>query len=171
MALTPKQEKFAQLYVKYGHATKAYLEAYPVSRDWKESSVNVEASKSLNKPKIAERIKELQDRLSSALDITPDRVLKELARIAFANLQNVLDENGTLLPQKDWPKDTAPAIQSIKIKQTSHGDQVAEVKLWPKTAALESLSKHLGLFERDNRQKDIPINLTVTYQEPKNAGD
>lgn len=59
--LTPKQEKFAQLYVELGIASEAYRVAYD-SRA-KVESVNVEASRMLKDPRIALRVQELREAL------------------------------------------------------------------------------------------------------------
>jgi len=45
---------------------------------------------------------------------------------------------------------------------------VTEIRLWPKVSALESLSKHLGLFERDNYQKST--GLAQILKEIDNGG-
>lgn len=44
------------------------------------------------------------------------------------------------------------AIASVKITQTEAG-VMTEFKLWDKMKALEQLSRHLGLFEKDNNQQ------------------
>ena len=56
--LTPKQEKFAQLYVELGNASEAYRLAY--NSKAKVESVNVEASKMLKDPKISLHIEKLK---------------------------------------------------------------------------------------------------------------
>jgi hypothetical protein len=41
-----------------------------------------------------------------------------------------------------------------------------KVKLWDKNAALEKALKHLGLYERDNRQKSENLTLQVLLVQP-----
>jgi len=65
--LTQQQEDFCKLYVKYGISRKAYLEAYPSSKDWKENSIDCAASKLLNNTKVSQRIDELNEQATSAL--------------------------------------------------------------------------------------------------------
>ncbi|AIM40703.1 terminase small subunit [Idiomarinaceae phage 1N2-2] len=74
--LTPKQEKFAQLYVETGNASEAYRVAYNSSA--KHESVNVNASKLLSSAKVALRVKELQNELRAAHRATMDDILAEL---------------------------------------------------------------------------------------------
>jgi hypothetical protein len=35
-----------------------------------------------------------------------------------------------------------------------------------KNAAIEKAMKHLGLFERDNAQREVPLNLQVVFVDP-----
>ena len=59
--LTPKQEKFAQVYVETGNASEAYRTAY--NSKAKADTVHVSASKLLSDPKVALRVHELRDEL------------------------------------------------------------------------------------------------------------
>lgn len=62
--LNPKHEKFAQLYVQYGNASKAYREA--IGSEAKPESVHVEACKLKGRPNVGLRIKQIQDDLEAA---------------------------------------------------------------------------------------------------------
>jgi len=81
-------------------------------------------------------------------------VLREFARIGFSDTRKILDKNNNLLPPDEWPEDIARAVKSIKIKNGPKGSTVTEIALWPKTAALDSLAKNLGLFLEHNLQKN-----------------
>ena len=99
------------------------------------------------KAKAAQRIK---DMLADAID--PDRALREAARVAYSNIQDLFDEHGQLRPMKDWPPDVAPVVASVKVaranldKGDGKFDDVVEIKLWDKLKALEMLFKKLGLL-------------------------
>lgn len=62
MTLTPKQEKFAQLYVELGNASEAYRQAYESKA--KPESVHVRASELLSDSKVSVRVQELRDDLA-----------------------------------------------------------------------------------------------------------
>lgn len=84
MALTPKQELFAQEFVKLGNASEAYRTAYPSSLNWKDKSVNEKASFELsNNVKIMSRVKELQEKQEKKHDITKDKIVNRLREIIF----------------------------------------------------------------------------------------
>lgn len=161
MSLTPKQETFCQVYIKTGNASEAFRHAYSPPATWKDKSVWERASALLKKVKVASRVSELQAEYIKANELSPEKVLKEWGKIGFADLREVVDDNGNLLPVKEWPDNVAGAVQSIKVRQEFEGDgdnrrpvDLIEVKLWPKTAALDALSKNLGLFKEDNLQKN-----------------
>lgn len=159
--LTPKQERFCQAYIKTGNATEAYRAAYDCGR-MKPETVNRAAKQLLDNSKITTRIKELQAQYIRQNDLSPDKVLKEWAAIGFSDIRQLLNENGGLLPVSQWPDSVSAAVAAVKIRQEpTQGDDppadIIELKLWPKTNALDALSKNLGLFEKDNAQKNLNL--------------
>ena len=71
--MTPKQEKFCQLYVELGNASEAYRGAYKAER-MKAESINVNASKLLADAKIALRVGELKAHHAERHDMTVDDI-------------------------------------------------------------------------------------------------
>ncbi|MFV1627952.1 terminase small subunit [Phaeobacter sp. JH203A] len=59
--LTPKQDAFARLYLETGNAAEAYRRAYDTDENAKDNWIYVEACQLLDNPKVARRVKELQD--------------------------------------------------------------------------------------------------------------
>ena len=85
---------------------------------------------------------------SKRTDITADRVLAELAKIAFADISSIIDlDSGDYLP--DAKKADTAAIASIKIRQTPSSTE-REIRLADRNKALELLGKHLGMFDKDD---------------------
>jgi len=79
--LKPKQERFAQLYVELGSAAEAYRRAYNSTA--KPESVHVEASRTLNDPKVSLRVQQIRDELSELAlwgRLDSIKVLAEIAR-------------------------------------------------------------------------------------------
>lgn len=87
--LTAKQEAFAQHFAVNRSPLEAYKHAYPGCEKWTPNTASVEAQKLLRHPQISLRISELSERVQKQLDekfdITTERVLQELAAIAFQN--------------------------------------------------------------------------------------
>ena len=79
--------------------------------------------------------------------------MQEIAAAAFANLQDLVDDDGILLPINRWPRAAAAAVSSTKVMKhnlvAGNGVQehVQEVRLCDKLAALQLAMKHLGLLK------------------------
>lgn len=94
-------------------------------------------------------IQKRQAKLRGKLEITQERVLEELAAIAFANGTDfaTITHNGLvrLTPTDEVPEEKKKAVASIK-----EGQYGTEIKLHDKVRALELLGKHLGVFDANN---------------------
>ncbi len=77
MALTIKQEKFANIYIELGNASEAYRQSYNCQK-MKDETVNRTANALLNDRKITARIDELRNELAKRHDITKDTLIIEL---------------------------------------------------------------------------------------------
>lgn len=87
--LTPKQAKFAALYVELGNASEAYRKVYDVGPDTADETVHVNACKLLANAKVALRVDELQDEAMEAAKLNRAWVLKRLMR----NVDKAVDMN------------------------------------------------------------------------------
>ena len=149
--MTKKQKRFVEEYLIDLNATQAAIRA-GYSPDTAEqigyqllqkTSVSVEVSKAM-----AER--------SKRTGISQDRILLELAKMAFVEMTDVVDpETGKI--KENASDDDLSCIQSVKVKPGNYGVE-REVKLCDKKAALELLGRHLGMF-KDN------LNVTVETSE------
>lgn len=96
------------------------------------------------KPKLRDLIDQKIAERSRRTGITADRVLMELANVAFANITDFMDPQTGTYRQNAKRNDTA-AIASVKIKETQFGTE-REIRLADRNRALELLGKHLGMF-------------------------
>ena len=153
--LTEQQERFCIEYFRLGVATDAYKIAYPAALEWKPASVECNASKMLADTKVGQRIAALRKQASDKAVITEARVLKEAASIAFSDVRQLFDATGRIKPMSEWPEGIAAAVSSIEVLHSATGDPISttKIKLWNKDSALEKLLKHMGMYEKDNRQK------------------
>jgi phage terminase small subunit len=153
MKLTIRQEKFAREYVLTGNASEAYRRAYPKSLKWKDSAVYSQSSTLLSSSKVSERVAELAEKSIKRFEINADNVLQEIASIAFADIKNVFDNQGRLIPIHSLTPGVSKSIASVKIKtllapgsDPVDVEHITEIKFWDKGANLERLGKHLKLF-------------------------
>lgn len=142
--LTEKQKRFVQEYLVDLNATQAAIRA-----GYSEKSASRIAVELLNKTQVSAELQRQQVKLQNKLEITQERVIEELAAIAFANGTDfvTVTETGLLdvKPTHKVPKDKRPAVACIKYTQLG-----TEVKLYDKVRALELLGKHLGVFDSNN---------------------
>jgi phage terminase small subunit len=145
MALEPKQQAFCEEYIIDFNGTQAAIRA-----GYSERTAGSIASENLQKPEIQAEIHRQIENRSKRTEITQDRVLLEIARLAFNDPRKAFDEEGKLLPVQEWPDDVAAAISAIKVTEarTEDGDicQVKEVKFWDKGKQIELAGKHLAMF-------------------------
>lgn len=78
MALTPKQKRFCEEYLIDLNATQAAIRA-----GYSPKTAEQTASRLLRNVKVQEYIAKRQKELSRSTEITQERVIKELALIAF----------------------------------------------------------------------------------------
>ncbi len=79
--LTPKQARFVDEYLIDLNATQAAIRA-----GYSKKSAYSTGQENLKKPVVAEEIRKRRDFISQELQITQERVARELARIGFADI-------------------------------------------------------------------------------------
>lgn len=157
--LTVKQENFAAEYVKNGgNAAEAYRQAYDAAR-MSEKAVWTNASQLLADAKVALRVASLRQAAMERAVVDEARVLEEVARLGLADPSRLFDAEGRLLPIHQIPPEVRASIASMDFEPEKDasgkvvGHKLVKVKLWDKNASLEKLMKHLGMFEKDNKQR------------------
>lgn len=179
--MTNAQKRFCDEYLIDLNATRAYKVAYPNCK--KDETASQAGSRLLRNVKVQNYIsKKMKDR-EKRTEITQDKVIQELANVAFSNgtdfaqivekeyEENIYDEEGNcigteskkykcleLTNTKDLTEQQKSAIAGIK--QTANG---IEIKTNDKVKALELLGRHLGIF---NDKLDVNVK---EKEEKKNA--
>lgn len=155
--LTEKQKRFVEEYLIDLNATQAAIRA-----GYSPNTAKDIGCENLAKPNIRACIdKEIAER-SKRTGINQDRVIRELARLAFVNANDVIDMEEATLKDGATEDDTA-AIASVKVKTipTKEGEGIErEIKLTDKLKALELLGKHLGMF-KDKVEIDATVKSTA----------
>ena len=101
-------------------------------------------------------IQKRQKSAAEKLEITRERVLKELASIGFAKATDFLTIQGGHVLIKD--SDDVAADKLAALASVKEGMYGVEVKLADKARALEMLGKYLGLFDGTNPEGDTQKN-------------
>lgn len=176
--LKPAHATFVTEYLKNGgNATAAYKVAYP---EIAQESAEASASRLLRNDKVAQAVTagkaQLAQAAQSGLDdaakyirqgitmagITKERVLVEMARMGFANVGDLAEDDWSVKDKSALSEDEQRALAGLETTTTTSekGDVSVKVKLkLDKLGALDKLAKHLGLYEKDNEQLGKAIAL------------
>lgn len=162
--LTRNQKIFADEYLIDLNATRAYKAAYKNVK--KDETAAANGSRLLRNAKVKNYIDEKMKEREKRTEVTQDKVVKELAAIAFnkgSDYAQIVEEpiiiNGgyvrdpdtgslktqeriKVTPTNKLTKDQQKAIAGIK-----EGRNGVEVNTYDKVRALELLGKHLGMFK------------------------
>lgn len=140
--MTKNQKLFVDEYLIDLNATRAYKVAYPNIKKQRTAESagnrllsNVEVQSEINK-----RMKEREKRT----EITQDKVIKELANLAFTDRTDIVTiTSGRVIIQNfdDLTIEQRACIAGVK--ETKFG---IEVSFYGKEKALEMLGRHLGMF-------------------------
>ena len=155
--LTEKEMRFVEEYLIDFNATAAARRAG--YRAGTYENLRFIGSRLLTKANIANALSYFKAERSRRVGVSQERVMQELARIAFACITDVVNIDGELKEQPnpnvdflaymEW-KDNVAAISEIdeRIVTDSEGNQKStyKIKLHDKLKALSLLMKHLGML-------------------------
>ena len=138
--LTAKQKRFANEYIIDLNATQAAIRAGYTSK-----YANTNANKLLQNTTLAEYIQGLMDERSRRTLVTQDKVVNELANIAFADISSFLKVKNNQVEVFDTDSIQHEMLAAIaEVKESNYG---ISIKLHDKLKALELLGRHLGMFK------------------------
>lgn len=139
--MTKKQKRFCEEYLIDLNATQAAIRA-----GYSPDTAKAIGCENLTKPDIRAHIDRAMAERSRRTGVNADRVVQELAKIAFVNATDVIDPKTATVKEDALPEDTA-AIQSVKVKTFGEDGLEREIKMADKLRALELLGRHLGMFK------------------------
>ena len=155
-ALAEKQATFVQEYLIDLNATQAAIRA-----GYSPGSAARYAIELLNKTHVAEAIKKAMQERNQRVEISQDRILEELARIAFGDLRDAVTwgkEGVKLKESAELTEDQAAAISEVGETVTKEGGST-RIKRHDKVKALELLMRHKGML---NDKLNINGELNVS---------
>jgi len=141
--LTPKQQRFADEWLIDMNGTQAAIRA-----GYSPRSANEQAARLLAKPSIRAYIDERLAEQSRRTGVTQERIIRELARIAFCDPTEIIDTNTGEIRPETSPDDRS-AIAAVKVRKIPTPDGYGierEIRVADKIKALELLGKRFGMF-------------------------
>jgi phage terminase small subunit len=174
MALTDKQRRFVDEYLVDLNATQAAIRA-----GYSEKTARAIACENLTKPDIEAAIAEAMEQRERRTQITQDRVLQELARVAFFDIRRLYKPDGGMLAPHELDDDSAAVMSSLEVLEEfeGHGEDRVQIgytkkaKVFDKMSALTLAMRHLGMLKEkvEVTGKDgsplIPTNPTEMTDE------
>lgn len=164
--MTPKQQKFVEEYQKDLNATKAAQRA-----GYSTKTAYSAGQRLLKVVEVADALKAATEARSERADVTADRVLRELAVIAFSDIRALFGKNGQLKDIAELPEAVARMLASVEVtkqktkrsgKSTTE-EWVNKVKSWDKLKALELIGRHLKMWDEGDAGKKVPVDVRVTF--------
>jgi phage terminase small subunit len=170
--LTEKQRRWVEEYLRNGkNGPLAYARVYaqnwkegdPVTKNHRVTSTN----RMLKNPKIMKILAETEEKVHKVtvkvMDkyaITQERVLEELAALAFTNQTDLVEWSEGKVKIKDSAELTPEAKAAItEVIETKAG---VRVKLADKQQALLTIAKHLGLMNEKIEHEHRHVQFVIT---------
>ncbi len=150
LKLRGRRRKFVDAYIEHGeNASQAVREA-----GFKGKSANQRGYELLHEPEVQAAILERRAQAIADAGVTHLRTLREVANVAFFDIRELFNDDGSLKPPKDWPDNAAAAIAGIDVEDLFelHGEervkigQLRKFKVWSKPDALRMLMQNQKLL-------------------------
>ena len=153
--LTDRQRRFVEEYLIDLKAGAAAARA-----GYSAKSAETLGTRLRNLPHVHAAIEAAMAERRRRVGITQDRVVTELARLAFADIHDFADWDNhdvTLKPARDLTPDQTACVAEI-VQTPGKG---LRIKLHGKTQALAALARHLGSKERTEEGREVAPAITV----------
>lgn len=143
--VSAKYRRFVAEYMIDQNATQAAIRA-----GYSKKTADVQGPRLLGIVWIREAI----DKMLKKHEISAERIIAELAKLATSDVRDIYKEDGSLKPISEWPASIARCVSAVEqeeIYEYNNGRRenvgdVRKVKLWDKTRALEILARYHKLL-------------------------
>lgn len=152
--LSEQRQRFVDEYLIDLNGTQAAIRA-----GYSVKTAQEQASRLLSNVMVQQAIAKRMAERSKRTGVNQDRVVLELAKIAFVKMTDIVDDHGRI--KGTATDDDLACIESIKYKESDNefgGSVEREVKIGSKLKALELLGKHLGMW---NDKVDLNITTPI----------
>lgn len=136
--LKPNDERIAlECLINGENATAAYRTVHPKCT---QRTAEVGGSKTLRKPEVSHFIERARRERFRRLQMDGDEALARVALDARADITELFDDNGKMLPPKQWPAHLRNSIEAIELR----ADGSTKVKLASKSEARRTILEQTG---------------------------
>ncbi|MDZ7854209.1 MAG: terminase small subunit [Halomonas sp.] len=165
--LPPKQDRFVEEYLLDLNATQAAIRAGYSSKTAYRTGADL-----LKKPQIHQLIDQYKMERSQRVQMDASRVLERLTEIDAMDVADILDDDGRLLPIKQWPSVWRRYVTSVDVSELAEGvgDERQVIGFlkkirWPdKLKNLEMIGRHVSV-QAWKEQREFSGELQLTHEE------
>lgn len=155
--LSGKRKLFCVEYLKDMNGTQAAIRA-----GYSPGTAQEQASRLLSNSMVKAEIEANMRKKLSKVEVSVERVLAEIARLAFFDPRKLFDDDGKPIHVSQLDDDTAAAIAGLDIVTQGNQEigfaEVLKVKLADKSRNLELLGKYLKMFvERVEHTGEVQV--------------
>ncbi len=172
--LTAKQEKFAQAIISGMNQSDAYRHAYETESMSAPTLWN-EAYLLAGHPEVSLRLAELREGIQSQFVGDQTDILRELQRIGFADLSNLVSWSSSGIQLKDsatLPPELTSLVSEVGETRNKDGAVTGtRIKLHSKLDALDKMAKILGAYNEPTSHTDIKITKITVVLPPDKIVD
>lgn len=156
-SLTVLEVAFILAYLADPNHERAYRAASG-SMNPNSDSVRQAGLRIMGRPKVTQAFSVAIMEKMRPLEISADRTLREIARIAHADVRQLIDADGKFLPPALWPEGVAAAVQALEM-----GDDgtVTRVRMWSKVEALKVLCEYFDLIAAQRHIHEVHVTHEV----------
>jgi phage terminase small subunit len=166
-SLPPKQARFVEEYTLDLNATQAAIRAGYSPKTAYRTGADL-----LKKPQVSQLIDQARIERSRRVKMDADLVLQRLGEIDQMDVADILDDDGRVLPIRQWPKVWRRYVTSVDISELAEGSGdgrqviglLKKIK-WPdKLKNLEMIGRHVYV-QAWKEQREVSGGVTISHEE------
>lgn len=154
--LTDKQQRFCEEYIIDWNGTRAAIAA-----GYSEKTAYSIGSENLRKPEIKDYIAECKNKIEELAGVSKLRAIKQLSRMAFADISEAYNDDGTLKPLSQMSEDLKATFEGVETMTIGEVSEVQKLKIASKRGAIQDLAKMLGWNEAEKIEHSGDINIEI----------
>jgi phage terminase small subunit len=162
VAINEKNKRFGDEYLIDFNATQAAIRA-----GYSKKTAYSIGQRLLKNVELQRYMKEKRDKIVSKLEISAERTLLEISRLAYQDVRMFYDEEGNLIPIHELSDEAAAVVAGMDIEEIKQEGitvgYLRKIKRFDKIKPLEMLGRYQGIFKEDNGQKEgVTVNQPMS---------
>ena len=151
-----RQKRFCEEYIIDWNGTRAAIAA-----GYSKKTATVKASQLLTKVNIKGYILECKNKIEELAGISKLKAIKQLSRMAFADISEAYNDDGTLKPLSQMSDDLKATFEGVETMTVGEMSEVQKLKIASKRGAIQDLAKMLGWNEAEKIEHSGDITIEI----------